>query len=66
MTFELKENGSLRAFLNPALGKGIKSDDLSVEEYNKQVEALVADLSAGKLQFHSFKDDNGKWILGFK
>ena len=66
MNFELKENGSLKAFINPALGDEVKKEDLSVAEYNAKVEALVNDLSSGKLSFHSFQGKDGRWIIGFK
>ena len=64
MTFELKEQTNILAFINPALGKDVKKEDLSVEAYNAKVEELVAKLATS--QFTSWKDQDGRWVLGFK
>ena len=64
MKFELQESSNILAFINPALGKDIKKDDLSVEEYNAMVETLVAKLANST--FTSWKDQDGRWVLGFK
>ena len=64
MKFELQESSNILAFINPALGKDIKKDDLSVEEYNAMVETLVAKLANST--FTSWKDQDVRWVLGFK
>lgn len=66
LEFKLDNGDKIRAFINPAMGKGVKSDDVSADDHNKAVEQLVADLNAGKLGFFSFKGEDGKYVIGFK
>lgn len=63
MQIKLQEQGnSIKAFLNVA---GV-SKDTGADEANKLIEAFVAELNAGKLTLTSFKDTNGKWVIGWK
>ena len=63
MQINLQEQGnSIKAFINVA---GI-AKDTDPTTANKLIEEFVAELNSGKLTLTSFKDTNGKWVIGWK
>lgn len=62
MTIILKDNTEFKGFVNVA---GV-TQDTSVVEANKLIEAFVAQLNAGALNVEAFKSKEGKWVIGFR